>query len=55
MPKETEKGKRVTGTNMRSETECAREGITQLPLIPLKQKLNSLIKAVMLTEIRAAG
>ena len=32
MPKETEKGKKVTGTNKRGEAECAREGIT-LPLI----------------------
>ena len=30
MPKETEKGKKVTGTNKRGEAECAREGITQL-------------------------
>ena len=41
MPKETEKWKKVTGTNIRGEAEYAREGITQLPLIPVKQKLNS--------------
>ena len=41
MPKATEKGKKVTGTNIRGEAECAKEGITQLPLIPVKQKLNS--------------
>ena len=48
MPKETEKGKKVTGTNIRGEVECARVGITQLPLIKLP-------KAVMLAEMRAAG
>ena len=37
MPKETEKVKKVTGTNIRGEAECAREGITQLPLIPVKR------------------
>ena len=41
MPKEMEKGKKIAGTNIRGEAECAREGITQLPLIPVKQKLNS--------------
>ena len=41
MPKETEKEKKVAGTNIRGEAECAREGIMQLPMIPVKQKLNS--------------
>ena len=44
MPKETaetEKGKKIARTNIRGEAECARKGITQLPLIPVKQKLNS--------------
>ena len=52
MPTETEKGKKVTGTNIIGEAESAREGITRLPLIPVKQKLP---KAVMLAEMRAAG
>ena len=52
MPKETEKGKKVAGTNIRGEAECAREGITKLPLIPGEPKL---LKAVMLAEMRAAG
>ena len=54
MPKETEKGKKVTGTNIRGEAECTREGIRQLPLIPVKQKFK-LPKALMLAEMRAAG
>ena len=52
MPKEMEKGKKVTRTNKRGEAEWAREGIMQLPLIPVKQKLP---KAIMLAEMRAAG
>ena len=43
MPKETEKGEKVTRTNIRGKAKCAREGITQLLhmllLIPVKQKL----------------
>ena len=40
------------GINIRGEAECAREGIAQLPLIPVKQKLP---KAAMLAEMRTAG
>ena len=51
MPKEMEKWKKVTGTNIRGEAKCASERITQLPLIPVKQKLP---EAVMLAKMRAA-
>ena len=52
MPKETEKGKKVTGTNIRDEAECVREGNHATTTDSSETEIK-LPKAVRLAEIRA--
>ena len=54
MPKETEKGKKVTGTNIRGEAGM-RKGGNHTTTTDFSETEIKLPKAVMLAEMRAAG